>query len=129
MSSDQIPPGLYLRTRYEDPLLGEVREREYADSGEVWLVVNGHRSLWAALDDQQVASAKAAVESSGLTDQDDVPPLEDAHDLATMTYDWRLGERLGRVVDAAYQAVVPVALDRLEEMLANLEEGSTHGPA
>ena len=30
MSIDQIPPGLYLRTRYEDPLLGEVREREYA---------------------------------------------------------------------------------------------------
>jgi hypothetical protein len=117
-----LPEGLYLRTRYEDPIAGHVRERWYDESGEVWLVVDGERSSWARLAPDQVAAARRAVE--GIVDVADVAAPPDAHDLATMTYEWRVGEHTGRVVDAAYPSIVPPELDRLEEALAALEEAA-----
>jgi hypothetical protein len=121
----ELPEGVYLRTRYEDPVTGHVRERWYDDSGEVWLVVDGERSPWAQLDPEQVVEARRAVEV--LVDVEDVPTPPDAHDLAVMTYEWRVGDRSGRVVDAAYPAVVPPELDRLEETLAALEQATDNG--
>ena len=41
-----------------------------------------------------------------------------------MTYEWQVGDSVGRFVDAAYPAVVPDALDRLEEALLQLEEAA-----
>jgi len=120
-SGATLPHGFYLGTCYEDARRGEVRERQYADSGEVWLVVNGERSLWCTLDPVQVAAARESITASGITEQPDILAPEDAHDLATMSYEWRLGDRTGRVVDAAYPLAVPEAFDRLEERLAELE--------
>jgi hypothetical protein len=122
---NELPEGVYLRTRYEDPVTGHVRERWYDDSGDVWLVVDGERSSWARLGPEQVAEARRAVE--GIVDVEDVATPPDAHDLAVMTYEWRLGDRTGRVVDAAYPAIVPPELDRLEEALATLEEAAQEG--
>ena len=47
------------------------------------------------------------------------------HDLATMPYEWRVGSTSGRFVDAAYPAVLPDRVDRLEEALLQLEEAAT----
>ena len=46
--------GAYLRTRYEDPRRSEVREREYGDDGDVWVVVNGEKTLWCHFDEAAV---------------------------------------------------------------------------
>jgi len=115
--------GLYLRTLYEDPRRGEVRIREYADDGNVWAVVNGERSRWSRFDDAAVAQARQAVRDAGLGDLEDVEAT--GHDQATMTYEWWLEGSSGRFVDAAYPAVVPDAVDRLEEALLDLEEAAT----
>ena len=114
--------GVYLRTRYEDPRRGELRIREYADDGAVWATVNGKRSLWSRFDGAAVATARQAVLDADLGALDDVEPS--GHDLATMSYEWRVGDSSGRFVDAAYPAVVPDAVDRLEEALLQLEEAA-----
>ena len=46
------------------------------------------------------------------------------HDLATMTYEWHVGDSSGTFVDAAYPAVVPDTVDQLEETLMQLEEAA-----
>jgi hypothetical protein len=114
--------GVYLRTRYEDPRRGEVRVREYAEDGAVWATVNGERSLWCRFDATTAAAARQAVLDAGLGALADIEPT--GHDLATMTYEWWLDESSGRFVDAAYPAVVPDAVDQLEEALMRLEEAA-----
>jgi hypothetical protein len=121
--SDLEQAGLYLRTRYEDPHRHEVRIREYAEDGRVWVVVNDKRSLWSTFDIDTVAAARQAVLDAGLDLLADVAPS--GHDLATMTYEWRIGGDTGRFVDASYPAVIPEAVDRLEETLLLLEEEAT----
>jgi hypothetical protein len=118
--SDGGGAGVYLRTHYEDPHRGEVRIREYADDGAVWAIVNGERSLWSRFDAAAVATARQAVLDADLAGLEDVERR--GHDLATMTYEWRVGDSTGRFVDAAYPAVVPDRVDRLEETLLQLEE-------
>ena len=105
--------GFYLRTRYEDPRRGEVRIREYADDGSVWAVVNGERSLWSRFDAAAVEAARAAVLDADLGGLEDIE--RQGHDLATMTYEWHVGDNRGTFVDEAYPAVVPDAVDQLEE--------------
>lgn len=117
--SDEV----YLRTRYDDPRRGEVRVREYADNGDVWVVVDGQKTLWCHFDDVAVAAARQAVLDADLAALDDIAAT--GHDLATMTYEWRLGGSAGRFVDAAYPAVIPGAVDQLEEALLQLEEAAT----
>ncbi len=116
--------GLYLLSTYVDGHRGERRERHYADNGEVWVVVGGERSLRCTFDRDQVSEARRAIEESGLTETENTPP-SGVHDAATMTYEWRLGARSGRVVDEAYPAVVPPAFDRLETRLMELETAAT----
>jgi hypothetical protein len=115
--------GVYLRTRYVDPRRGEVREREYAGNGDVWVVVDGAKTLWCHFDEAAVAAARQAVLAADLAALDDIAAT--GTDLATMTYEWQVGDSSGRFVDAAYPAVVPDALDRLEEALLQLEEAVT----
>ena len=116
--SDEV----YLRTRYEDPRRGEVRIREYADDGSVWAVVNGERSLWSRFDAAAVEAARTAVLDADLGGLEDIERR--GHDLATMTYEWHVGDESGRFVDEAYPAVVPDAVDQLEEALLQLEEAA-----
>jgi hypothetical protein len=113
---------VYLRTHYEDPQRGEDRMREYVDDGTVWATVNGERSLWSRFNAAAVAVARQAVLEAGLGALEDVERR--GHDLATMTYEWQVGDSAGRFVDAAYPAVVPDAVDRLEEVLMRLEEAA-----
>jgi hypothetical protein len=120
--SDLEQAGLYLRTRYEDPRRHEVRIREYGEDGAVWVVVNDQRSLWSTFDADAVATARRAVLDAGLGGLADIDPS--GHDLATMTYEWRIGDDAGRFVDASYPAVIPEAVDRLEEALLQLEQGA-----
>jgi hypothetical protein len=122
-----VKEGLYLLTTYVDGRRGERRERHYADNGEVWVVVDGERSLRCTFDEAQVCEARRAIEESGLTTTQDTPP-SGVHDGATMIYEWRLGQRRGRVVDEAYPAVVPPAFDRLETRLMELETESLADP-
>jgi hypothetical protein len=117
--SDEV----YLRTRYEDPRRGEVREREYSGNGDVWVVVDGERTLWCHFDDAAVAAARQAVRDADLAALDDIAAT--GTDLATMTYEWQVDDSMGRFLDAAYPAIVPDALDRLEEALLQLEEAAT----
>ena len=114
--------GVYLRTRYEDPRRGEVRIREYGEDGAVWATVNGARALWSRFDDDAVAAARRAVLDADLGGLEDIEPS--GHDLATMTYEWHVDDSSGTFVDAAYPAVVPDAVDRLEESLLRLEEAA-----
>lgn len=114
---------LYLRTRYEDRRRGEVREREYADDGDVWVIVNGTRSLWCHFDPPAVADARNAIADANLAALADVHPT--GADLATMSYEWWLTDSRGRFVNAAYPAVIPDEVDRLEEELLRLEEEAT----
>ena len=114
--------GLYLRSRYEDPRRREVREREYGEDGVVWVSVNGERSLRCRFDATTLAVARQAVLDADLGGLEDIEPS--GHDLATMTYEWWVDESSGRFVDAAYPAVVPEAVDRLEEALLQLEEAA-----
>jgi hypothetical protein len=120
--SDLEQAGLYLRTRYEDPHRHEVRIREYGEDGTVWVVVNDERSLWSTFDADAVAVARQAVLDAGLDGLADIDPS--GHDLATMTYEWRIEGESGRFVDASYPAVIPEAVDRLEETLLQLEEAA-----
>ena len=69
-----------------------------------------------------MATARQAVLDADLGALDDIEPS--GHDLATMTYEWQVGDSSGRFVDAAYPAVVPDAVDRLEEALLQLEEAA-----
>ena len=69
-----------------------------------------------------MAAARQAVLDADLGGLDDIE--RQAHDLATMTYEWQVGDSSGRFVDAAYPAVVPDAVDRLEEALLQLEEAA-----
>ena len=114
--------GVYLRTRYEDSRRGEVREREYSETGDVWVTVNGERSRWCRFDGAAVAQARQAVLDAELDTLADIEPT--GHDQATMTYEWHVGESAGRFVDAAYPGVVPDAVDQLEEALMQLEEAA-----
>lgn len=112
--------GLYLRTRYEDPRRGEVRQREYADDGAVWVTVNGQRSLWCRFDAGAVTAARRAIAAADLGSHDDI--ASSGPDLATMTYEWWLDETSGRFVDAAYPLLIPDEVEVLEEALLRLEE-------
>ena len=114
--------GIYLHTRYVDPRRGEVREREYADDGTVWVTVDGERSVRCRLDAAAVEAGGRAVVGADLDALDDIDA--DGPDRATMSYEWRVGERRGRLVDAAYPAVVPEMVDRLEATLLRLEEAA-----
>lgn len=120
--SDLQGEGLYLRTRYEDPRRHELRIREYDEDGSVWVVVNGERSLWSTFDADAVAAARQAVLDAALGGLSDVPPSGD--DVATMTYEWWVGDDTGRFVDASYPALIPEPVDRLEEALMRLEEAA-----
>ena len=115
--------GAYLRTRYEDPRRREVRERTYGDDGDVWVVVNGEKTLWCHFDEAAVDAARQAVADADLATLENIEAR--GHDLATMTYEWRVGGTSGRFVDAAYPAVLPDRVDRLEEALLQLEEAAT----
>lgn len=110
----------YLRTSYRDPRRGEVRERHYLDNGEVWLVIDGDRSLRGTFDHGQLEAARAAVAAARFPTLDDIGSTAD--DLAEMTYEWTLPGNSGRWVDAAYPAVIPESVDHLEEILLTLEE-------
>jgi len=110
----------YLRTHYQDPQRGEVRQRQYLDNGEVWVTVDGDRSLLCRFDPAQVATARAAVYAARLGDLADIPAT--TADLAIMTYEWELGDSAGRWVDAAYPRVLPETVDQMEEFLLGLEK-------
>ena len=110
----------YLRTHYEDRRRGEIRERHYFDNGEVWVVINGDRSLVCRFDPDQLETAKAAVSRAGFADLADIPSV--AADLAVMTYRWNVTGITGTWVDAAYPRVIPDSVDALEEVLLRLEE-------
>lgn len=115
----------YLRTHYFDPRRDEVRERHYLDNGEVWVVIDGERSLLCRFDPAQSATARSAVASARLPELADIPAT--AADLAIMTYYWNMGDGAGRWVDAAYPQVLPDNVDRLEETLLGLEEEAVSG--
>ena len=108
MSSDQIPPGLYLRTCYQDPVTGEVREREYGDDGEVWL----HAGPVLA-DEHLVAAALA-----------DAPGLDARRNAAlgvTIVHGTTAkGDRTGShaVVDAVLDVVARAGVADLEQRLS-----------
>jgi hypothetical protein len=124
---DGLPDDAYLAWRYVDGHGGIDRAQIYWDDGRVEALEGEAVELLCTFDADQVEAARRAVNESGLPDAID-RPRGDTHDAAAITYWWRLGDRVGTLVNAAFPAEQPPEIDRLEARLAELEEAAGGWP-
>jgi hypothetical protein len=127
MRLDELPDGAYLAWRYVDSHRRIERAQVYWDDGRVETLEGESVELLCTFDPDQVEAARRAVADSGLPDATD-RPRGDTDDAAAITYRWRLGDRQGTLVNAAYPAEQPPEIDRLEARLAELEEAAGGWP-
>lgn len=121
MTLDGLPDGAYLAWRYVDGHRHVDRAQIYWDDGRVDAVEHGEREELFRFSPEDVKAARRAVVESGLPVATD-RSREDAYDTASLTYWWRAEGRRGSVVNTAYPAEQPPEIERLESLLADLEE-------
>jgi hypothetical protein len=118
---DGLPEGAYLAWRYVDRHRRIERGQVYWDDGRVEAVEHGERDEVCRFSPADVEAAHRAIVDSNLPAATD-RARDDAYDTAALTYWWRAGGRTGTVVNAAYPAEQPPEIERLEALLADLEE-------
>lgn len=123
MSEFVLPPGAYLGWRYVDARRGIDRVQLYHDDGRVELVEGGTRTELCRLSKELVAAAKVAISDSGLMSAENATAAGGS-DTAAVTYAWRLGEDEGSLLNSGYPAVSVPAVERLDAVLAQIEEAA-----
>jgi hypothetical protein len=118
---DGLPDGAYLAWRYVDGHRHVDRAQVYWDDGRVESVDGGVTEELFRLSPEDVEAARRAIVESGLPAATD-RSRDDAYDTASVTYWWRAGGRSGSVANTAYPAERPAEIERLESLLADLEE-------
>jgi hypothetical protein len=118
--SDALPGGAYLASRFRDPHRQREVRRVFHEDGRVTAFDGSEWWTVCTFTPDQVARAKEAVRSSGLTDAQDLAD-EDAHDVAAVTYAWRLDGESGAVTNWAYPARQHPVFEALDERLDALE--------
>ena len=121
MSLDRLPAGAYLAWRFVDRRRHIDRAQVYWDDGRVEAVDDGGREELFRLSPEDVEAARRAVVDSGLPAATDRSRADTA-DSGSVTYWWRAGGHRGTVVNTAYPAEQPPEVERLESLLAELEE-------
>ena len=121
MSLDGLPDGAYLAWRYVDRHRHIDRAQVYWDDGRVEAIEGGEPDELCRFSPDEVEAARRAIVESGLPAATD-RARDDAYDTAALTYWWRADGRSGTVVNTAYPAEQPPEIERLEALLADLEE-------
>jgi hypothetical protein len=114
------PEGSYLASRYHDPHRRRDVWRVFYEDGRVEAFDGDEWWTVCTFAPDQVARAKDAIRRSGLLEAGDLE-AEDAHDVARLTYSWRLGDEAGSVTNSAYPAVTQPEMLALDEELDALE--------
>ncbi len=122
MSLDGLPHGAYLAWRYVDRHRNVDRAQVYWDDGRVEAIEGGEPEELCRFSPADVEAAHRAIVESGLPAATD-RARDDAYDTAALTYWWRAEDgRSGALVNTAYPAEQPAEIERLEALLADLEE-------
>lgn len=118
------PEGCYLATRYRDRQRDFVTYRHYYEDGRV-MAFDGV-AWWGVcyFSADEIAQAKLLIGESGVMTMSDILPSEKMWDTAELIYSWRLGEKVGRVVNRAYPAQQSAEVTWLTEQLDWLEVGA-----
>jgi len=119
----ELPEGAYLGWRYVDRRRSIDRRQLYYDDGRVEAIEGDRRWQLCRFSEDEVGAAKAAIVDSGLPEAVDAPVVT-ASDTAPVVYAWRLDEREGRVANMSYPAADHPALERLDALLAEIEEAA-----
>jgi hypothetical protein len=114
------PEGAYVSSRYYDPQRRREVWRVFHEDGRVEAFDGDEWWTVCTFTPEQVERAKQAIRESGLLDAEDVR-APDAHDVARLTYAWRLDGETGSVTSCSYPAVNVPAFEALDERLDAIE--------
>jgi hypothetical protein len=125
MSKDEMPAGChqaeyYLANHFHDPHRQRDVWRVYYEDGRVDAYDGAEWWTVCTFTPEQVARAKEAIRASGLMSASDVTAA-DVHDVASVTYLWRLDDDNGRVTNWAYPAKEHPIFQSLDQQLDALE--------
>lgn len=121
MMPDGMPESAYLAWHYYDWRTKAESWYVYYEDGRI--EAHDGRTWWSVcqFSPEQVAAAKAAIQSSGLIGAEDWRDPA-AYDTARVTYHWRLDDQSGEVTNWAYPASEHPAVEALESIIEPLEE-------
>ena len=115
-----LPDGSYLASLFRDPHREREVRRVYYEDGRVTAFDGAEWWDVCTFTPEQVERAKEAIRSSGLPEADDVQ-VGEAHDVAQVTYAWKLGDEGGEVTNWSYPARQHPVFQALDERLDALE--------
>ena len=115
-----LPEGSYLASLFRDPHRQREVRRVFHEDGRVMAFDGEEWWQVCTFTPEQVERAKEAVRSSGLPEAEDVR-VEQAYDVAQVTYAWKLGDESGEVTNWAYPARQHPVFEALDERLDALE--------
>lgn len=114
------PEESYLSSRYVDPRGQRDNRQVFHEDGRVMAHEGKESWLICRFTPGQVERAKKAIKDSGLITAKDLN-VKGIHDTASVTYDWKIGERSGRVTNRVHPAEIHPVFKSLEEKLDVLE--------
>lgn len=119
--NDPLPTGAFLSIHYLDRPRDFHTWRVYYEDGRVD-IFDG-KAWWQPrrLTADQVAQVKQALRDCGLLTASDLSG-EGIHDAAPITWHWRVEDRRGKLVNAAYPAKTHPAMECAMTLLLDLED-------